>query len=126
MLNAIKVTPKILGPIQLPEIHRRRSLIGKQVMLQLPDLQEGYALELEFGDFEDLRIGRKQILQACGVVYGWGRVKTASDRNHLFVWLIPQEIDFSKKVRTNRFGNMPDKVSPLVQQIRQKREASNV
>lgn len=107
-MNRLKAAPKIIGPVHLPEISRRRSLIGKQVMLKLPDLQAGYALEVEFSDFDDLKIGRKQILQACGVVYGFGRVKTASEGNRLFVWLLPGEIDFASKVVKHRFGNVAE------------------
>jgi hypothetical protein len=104
MLNSLRSTPRIVGTVHLPEISRTRALIGKQVMLKLPELVPGDALEIEFGDKEDLRVGRKQILQACGIVYGWGRVKTSSIEDHLYVWLLPEEIDFANTVKTHRFG----------------------
>ena len=104
MLNTLRTTPRIIGSVHIPEIARQRALIGKQVMLKLPELKPGYGLEIEFGDKEDLRVGRKQILQACGTVYGWGRVKTSSLETHLFVWLLPEEIDFANTVKIHRFG----------------------
>lgn len=108
MINGLKFPPKILGSVELPEVHRRRSMIGKQVMLQLPDLSGGYALKVEFSDYEDLKIGRKQILQACGLVYGHGKVKTISEGNHLFVWLLQKELAFAKEVRDHRFNTDQD------------------
>jgi len=108
MLNTLRTTPRIVGPVHLPEITRQRSLIGKQVMLKLPEIQPGYALEIEFGDKEDLRVGRKQILQTCGSIYGFGRTKSASKDNHLYVWLLPEEIEFANTVKLHRFGVMAE------------------
>ena len=106
MLNTLRTTPRIVGPVHIPETTRQRSLIGKQVMLKLPEIQPGYALEIEFGDKEDLRVGRKQILQTCGSIYGFGRTKSSSRENHLYVWLIPEEIEFAGQVKLHRFGNL--------------------
>lgn len=116
MLNSLRTTPRIIGPVHIPEITRKRSLIGKQVMLQLPELQKGFALEVEFGDHEDLRIGRKQILTACGVVYGWGKVKTASVDTHLYVWLREEDLQYACMVKGHRFAKADEVSSSMVDQ----------
>lgn len=103
MLNSLRTTPRIIGPVKIPEVTQKRSLIAKQVMLQLPEMQKGFALEVEFGDKEDLIIGRKQILTACGIAYGWGKVRTTSYETHLFVWLQQEELQYACTVKAHRF-----------------------
>lgn len=99
MLNTLSSTPKIIGELPLPSPVRHDDGFSKKVAFELPKIKAGYGLAIEFANHEDLRIGRKQILTATMRLYGSGRVQTVSQDNILYVWLKPEELEISQKVR---------------------------
>jgi hypothetical protein len=102
MLNS----PRILGPVKIPTIIKGRSfdLLGKKVAIELPGIQPGYGMGVEFDDNEELRIGRKQILAAASRIYGSSRVQTASSENILYIWLKAQELEIAAQVKEHLMG----------------------
>jgi len=91
--------PKIIGIVNIPQTLRSFDVFSTQAALRLPDLEKDQALEIEYCDTEDLRIGRKQILMACTRVYGPSKIKTGSDINHLFVWMKEPGNELYKQLR---------------------------
>ena len=88
--------PKIIGIMRIPRICREQDKISKRVLMQLPDLQPGFSVAVDYPDFEEMKAGRKRILTYGIQLYGAGRLTTRSIDNRLFVWIKDgiQEIDF--------------------------------
>jgi hypothetical protein len=91
--------PKIVGIVEIPRGLRDYNVFSNDVCLQLPEIPKNNALQLEFPDEVELFYGRKQILMAASRIYGYGKIKTGSQGNILFVWMKTPQQDLMKKMR---------------------------
>lgn len=93
--------PKIIGIANIPKTLRSFDVFSTNAALLLPDLEKDQALEIEYCDTEELRMGRKQILMASTRVYGPSKIKTGSNDTHLYVWMKEPGNELYKQLRNN-------------------------
>ncbi|PKN97972.1 MAG: hypothetical protein CVU42_13700 [Chloroflexi bacterium HGW-Chloroflexi-4] len=98
----VTLAPRIIGTEKTPSNLRGLDTFSKKVVTQLPEVEVGYSLVVEFSNRKQLKQGRKRILMTGHRLFGTGLVVTRSQNTKLFVWLRDEDRHIATEIRNHR------------------------
>jgi len=94
--------PRIVGIEKTPTSLRGLDTFSKKVVAQLPDVEVGYSLVVQFSNRKQLKMGRKRILMTGMRLFGTGLVVTRSAEEKLYIWLREEDKQVATAIRNHR------------------------